>query len=57
LKQIKSILDKIKIVIYRVEKVLSTAVVAYVDAESKEEAIRKAENDEVVRDYYAIAKS
>ena len=25
--------------------------VAYVDAESKEEAIRKAENDEVVRDF------
>lgn len=37
--------------IYRVEKVLSTSIVAYVDAESKEEAIRKAENDEVVRDF------
>ena len=37
--------------IYRVEKVLSTMFVAYVDAESKEEAIRKAENDEVVRDF------
>ena len=37
--------------IYRVEKVFSRAIVAYVDAESKEEAIRKAENDEVVRDF------
>lgn len=37
--------------IYRVEKVFSRAIVAYVDAESKEEAIRKAENDEVERDF------
>lgn len=37
--------------IYRVEKVLSAPIVAYVDAESKEEAIRKAENNEVVRDF------
>ena len=36
--------------IYRVEKVLSSSIVAYVDAESKEEAIKKAENDDVVRD-------
>ena len=37
--------------IYRVEKVLSSSIVAYVDAESKEEAIKKAENDDVVRDF------
>lgn len=37
--------------IYRVEKLLSAPIVAYVDAESKEEAIRKAEKNEVVRDF------
>ena len=37
--------------IYRVEKLLSSPIVAYVDAESKEEAIRKAEKNEVVRDF------
>ena len=37
--------------IYRVEKLLSSPIVANVDAESKEEAIRKAEKNEVVRDF------
>ena len=37
--------------IYRVEKMESYSLVAYVDAESIEEAIKKAENDDVVRDF------
>ena len=37
--------------IYRVEKVLSAPIVGYVDAESKEEAIRKAEKNQLVRDF------
>ena len=37
--------------IYRVEKLLSAPIVGYVDAESKEEAIRKAEKNQLVRDF------